>query len=561
MLDFKGQTAMLYKKLWYLAALGQTAPVDKKGQEIDVSKVPHPGRALPSSSSSKAKSRTSSINGSTAKTSTTVNFNSQNKNGCVALPDIPLGTISDSCSKPTGDFDDDETCQVSCTSGETKTIQCVCSHQDLGFTRIFMGCNYDYPDGECTDEPPTTEPPTTEPPTVEPVDPPSSEEIAILEQQVEDLAAEIEEITAQFLSHHELQTENIEGFFVMSSLQLIIIGDENIEASKRFIENQVDNPAIQMFRVQDIEAITESEFISLADIPNPDTSLNSFFKVTFEAQIDPNAENARSAILLIDDGRKDQFSRNGALMTTSCLSDDNTSTLARGISAIPGAIAESVVGIRCSFSSESAHDIEELKQAIQQLQDEVDPIKDIDPNRYDDDIEGLKTGHDDVLHEIELIEAKLEAWDNKSLDNYISEDIGRVKKTMALQEVQNIIQQGKIQNLIAAQNRKIEEQSKEVEELKSLLLAERHQQRLDFKMLEKEVQEQLKVESIVLQAQLKSEIKESVYEMQKEEMTSKMLQDLMNPESYYIRQMLRSPLDDKGEKLVTELIKAMNIRR
>ena len=44
-----------------------------------------------------------------------------------------------------------------------------------------------------------------------------------------------------------------------------------------------------------------------------------------------------------------------------------------------------------------------------------------------------------------------------------------------------------------------------------MLLAERHQQRLDFKMLEKEVQEQLKVESIVLQAQLKSEIKESVY--------------------------------------------------
>ena len=45
-----------------------------------------------------------------------------------------------------------------------------------------MGCNYEYPDGECTDEPPTTEPPTTEP-----EDPPSSEEVAILEQQVEDL--------------------------------------------------------------------------------------------------------------------------------------------------------------------------------------------------------------------------------------------------------------------------------------------------------------------------------------------------------------------------------------
>ena len=54
-----------------------------------------------------------------------------------------------------------------------------------------------------------------------------------------------------------------------------------------------------------------------------------------------------------------------------------------------------------------------------------------------------------------MIEAKLDAWDDKSLENYISEDIGRVKKTMALQEVQNIIQQGKVQNLIAAQNRKV----------------------------------------------------------------------------------------------------------
>jgi len=50
-----------------------------------------------------------------------------------------------------------------------------------------------------------------------------------------------------------------------------------------------------------------------------------------------------------------------------------------------------------------------------------------------------------------------------------------------------------------------------VEELKSLLLAERHQQSLEFKMLEKEMQEQLKIESIVLQAQLKSDVKKSVY--------------------------------------------------
>lgn len=94
----------------------------------------------------------------------------------------------------------------------------------------------------------------------------------------------------------------------------------------------MEDPAIQIFKVLNIEALTESEFITLADIPNPDTSLNSFFKVTFEVQIDPNAENARSAILLIDDGRKDQFKRNGALTTTSCLSDDNSSTLAQGIS-------------------------------------------------------------------------------------------------------------------------------------------------------------------------------------------------------------------------------------
>ena len=50
-----------------------------------------------------------------------------------------------------------------------------------------------------------------------------------------------------------------------------------------------------------------------------------------------------------------------------------------------------------------------------------------------------------------------------------------------------------------------------MEELKSLLLAERHQQALEFKMLEKEMQEQLRVESIVLQAQLQSDVKKTVY--------------------------------------------------
>jgi ABC-type proline/glycine betaine transport system ATPase subunit len=166
-----------------------------------------------------------------------------------------------------------------------------------------------------------------------------------------------------------------------------------------------------------------------------------------------------------------------------------------------------------------------------------------------------------LLQDIQLLEAKIEASDDSSnLSDYISEDIRRIEKSIRFQEIQNIMQQGKVQQLVQSQNKKIEEQATEVEELKSLLLAERHQQALEFKMLEKEMQEQLRVESIVLQAQLQSDVKKTVYEMQKDEMTSKMLQDLMNPESYYIRQMLRSPLDDKGEKLVTELIKNLNIR-
>jgi hypothetical protein len=57
----------------------------------------------------------------------------------------------------------------------------------------------------------------------------------------------------------------------------------------------------------------------------------------------------------------------------------------------------------------------------------------------------------------------------------------------------------------------IEEQANEVDDLKSLLLAERHQQTFEFKMLEKKMQEQLKVESIVLQAQLQSDVKKTVY--------------------------------------------------
>lgn len=280
--------------------------------------------------------------------------------------------------------------------------------------------------------------------------------------------------------------------------------------------------------------------------------------MTFEVQIDTNASGARSSIQAIKEDKSARFKRE---TFTSCINEDDTSTLARGISAIPGAVAESVVGIRCNFYSSSAKEIDELRKSVDELKLELDTVKDIDATRYDGEISGLKDGQSDLLQDIQLLEAKLEASDeNSSLEKYITEDVRRIEKSMRFQEVQNMIQQGKVQQLIQSQNRKIEEQANEVEELKSLLLAERHQQSLEFKMLEKEMQEQLKIESIVLQAQLKSDVKKSVYEMQKDEMTSKMLQDLMNPESYYIRQMLRSPLDDKGEKLVTELIKNMNIK-
>jgi hypothetical protein len=41
------------------------------------------------------------------------------------------------------------------------------------------------------------------------------------------------------LAHHEEQTENIEGSFVMTSLQLDILTEDALEASTKFIENQV----------------------------------------------------------------------------------------------------------------------------------------------------------------------------------------------------------------------------------------------------------------------------------------------------------------------------------
>ena len=50
----------------------------------------------------------------------------------------------------------------------------------------------------------------------------------------------IQEISSQFLYHHEKQAENIQGFFVMTSQQLYILRDEDLEASKIFIENKVN---------------------------------------------------------------------------------------------------------------------------------------------------------------------------------------------------------------------------------------------------------------------------------------------------------------------------------
>jgi len=61
-----------------------------------------------------------------------------------------------------------------------------------------------------------------------------------------------------------------------------------------------------------------------------------------------------------------------------------------------------------------------------------------------------------LLQDIQLLEAKLEASDeNSSLEKYITEDVRRIEKSMRFQEVQNMIQQGKVQQLIQSQNRKV----------------------------------------------------------------------------------------------------------
>ena len=164
---------------------------------------------------------------------------------------------------------------------------------------------------------------------------------------------------------------------------------------------------------------------------------------------------------------------------TSCISEDNTSTLAKGISGsgskkeifkrkstnlisrnrkkgIPGAIVQSVVGIRCNFYSSSAKDIDELRKSVDELKLELDSVKEVDSTRYDSEISGLKDGQIDLLQDIQLLEAKIEASDeSSSLGDFISEDIRRIEKSIRFQEIQNIMQQGKVQQLVQSQNKKV----------------------------------------------------------------------------------------------------------
>jgi hypothetical protein len=124
--------------------------------------------------------------------------------------------------------------------------------------------------------------------------------------------------------------------------------------------------------------------------------------------------------------------------------------------AIPGALVESVVGIRCNFYSSSAKDIDELRKSVDELKLELDSVKDIDSTRYDSEISGLKDGQSDLLQDIQLLEAKIGASDDSnSLSDFISEDIRRIEKSIRFQEIQNIMQQGKVQQLVQSQNKKV----------------------------------------------------------------------------------------------------------
>ena len=123
---------------------------------------------------------------------------------------------------------------------------------------------------------------------------------------------------------------------------------------------------------------------------------------------------------------------------------------------IPGALVESVVGIRCNFYSSSAKDIDELRKSVDELKLELDSVKDIDSTRYDREISGLKDGQSDLLQDIQLLEAKIGASDdNNNLSDYISEDIRRIEKSIRFQEIQNIMQQGKVQQIVQSQNKKV----------------------------------------------------------------------------------------------------------
>ncbi|CBY14327.1 unnamed protein product [Oikopleura dioica] len=204
----------------------------------------------------------------------------------------------------------------------------------------------------------------------------------------------------------------------------------------------------------------------------------------------------------------------------------NKRLLNNAIKAIPGAIKESLVGIRCHSYFKSAFDIKKLKNSIEFLQNEIDQTKNIDSNKYGSDIKALKTGHNDVLHKIEMVK------------NHSFDDIERVEKTIAHQQVQNIIKHGQINNLFLSYNRKIAEQNKEVEKLKSLHMVDRYKQQLENKMLKKDFKE----------------IQESIYEMKKEEINSQMVQELINPEWLHIRELLEGPLDAHGEKKLSERI-------
>jgi hypothetical protein len=224
---------MLSRNLWYLAIVSHSAPINQKSDEIDIEHMPHPGTVLPVLKKRSTKEDENTLlSGSMAKTSTYVSFDKSNNENCVEIPEISSGSLHASCAKE-GHFEDGEECQLSCNSGVEKTIRCLCKHTDFGFTRVFMGCNYEFPEDDCVTTASavlTTEESTTSA---------ASKKVEELREEITVLEKTVEKITAKFLAHHEEQTENIEGSFVMTSLQLNILTEDALEASTKFIENQV----------------------------------------------------------------------------------------------------------------------------------------------------------------------------------------------------------------------------------------------------------------------------------------------------------------------------------